>query len=545
MPRPARAKVASAQPARVAPKSKAPGVKATRAAAKRNKAASEDIQEVVVTRRTRTGKDKAMRMRSDEDVTMAGALPEDDPQPAKQARSRAKTTMKKVESTGATSNAMEALRKRRGAAKGNKSPSMNRVLAEKTAEAAEEAAESVEEQAPIAVSDPARAPAVTRTRRSASTASARPVVRLQSRAQTPQPAAPRTISDDDDLYGLSPAGERSQLLFLQQNAAKKADSNTAAVKPRPPQSTVKAHGTPSILALANFKRRARQPSILAISRVNSVNGDYDDMDDFDPDDESTPLNLRTDTRLSLSGNSETLGSGTMYSSGSRKRKLRQSTVQVRSSPDVQVPQSSPPAPSPTTVDDEAVLSQESDLPEHIIETQPEPYDSDTMAPPRSSSPSKPSNAPSTTDQEQPTRPVRKTQGSATKSKTTTSPLQPRKGKTVKSSRLPTLSTAALQSLLPQRRRKTRAAAPDTFDIPSSSDADELGQDITVDEQSDDEVEVAPPRRGRRGTGTTSPRTPAATKSRKGRQTLKSSNKNAQPPPSTSRTRKAKAQAPVA
>jgi len=71
-----------------------------------------------------------------------------------------------------------------------------------------------------------------------------------------------------------------------------------------------------------------------------------------------------------------------------------------------------------------------------------------------------------------------------------------------------LKTADLQSLLPQRRRKTRRAAPGTFDIPSSSEAErereamELGSD-------DDELATRSARATRGRRGTTALRTPGS------------------------------------
>ena len=159
-----------------------------------------------------------------------------------------------------------------------------------------------------------------------------------------------------------------------------------------PQSTLKTQGTPamdtSILALANFKRRPRQPSILRMVQQTSDN--EEDFDDFNPDDESTPLNLHKYVEQECGGKGTGRRSSTsIHTSGSRKRKL--------SSPDIQVPRSSPPAMSSPTEGRGGSISpsEPSSLPEHIAETQegnvqeeqqqdPEIW-SETMAPPKSSS----------------------------------------------------------------------------------------------------------------------------------------------------------------
>ena len=134
--------------------------------------------------------------------------------------------------------------------------------------------------------------------RIASTPQVRPSSVVRGRGRTPS-VQPNT---DDDLYGLSPAGKASQARF----AAPRRSS-----VPRAPLSALKVHGTPgmetSVLALQNFKRRARQPSLIRMVQQSSelgredeeallgVESEFDDtLGDFDnliPQDESTPLNF--------------------------------------------------------------------------------------------------------------------------------------------------------------------------------------------------------------------------------------------------------------
>jgi hypothetical protein len=99
-------------------------------------------------------------------------------------------------------------------------------------------------------------------------------------------------------------------------------------------------GTPaqvgSALKIGQFKRRAREPSILRTgqkARRNQMDYEDEDEDDFNPEDESTPLNLSKTKNMTTSSAAS--------SSNSRKRKL--SAVQVPQS------QSSPTLPSPRAI----------------------------------------------------------------------------------------------------------------------------------------------------------------------------------------------------
>ncbi|OAL03454.1 hypothetical protein IQ06DRAFT_269338 [Phaeosphaeriaceae sp. SRC1lsM3a] len=130
-------------------------------------------------------------------------------------------------------------------------------------------------------------------------------------------------------------------------------SESPAHGTRPP-SAIKVGATPaheaSILALTNFKRRSRQPSLLRMVQQNTdvednADSGLDDTDNFDFDDflphaESTPLNIR---RNAVDDNDRNDSGTQVSSSGSRgmKRKL---------SPVVQVPQSSPPYDPPSGAD---------------------------------------------------------------------------------------------------------------------------------------------------------------------------------------------------
>lgn len=250
-------------------------------------------------------------------------------------------------------------------------------------------------------------------------------------------------------------------------------------------------GTPaakigSAMKIGTFKRRAREPSILRTAQKprQEEQLDYDDdEDDFNPEDESTPLQLSK--RRSITSSSAA------SSSNSKKRKLSA----------VQVPQSSPNLPSPTAEgedtipatgplsdDEEAEPSPMVRLSIEARSDSPEPF-SETMAPPQSSSPGPPSPSASPSPElpsrshRAPSRGRRTARGRTPPPRTQDSPISsppslthspnrpdhaaPTKPKPARQAPPPsTLSTAQLQALLPRRRRQ---ATRDPFDIPSSED----------------------------------------------------------------------------
>ena len=313
---------------------------------------------------------------------------------------------------------------------------------------------------------------------------------------------------EDDLYDASDA----------ENQGNTVDQNRHVQ----PEDENSAQGTPgaevSTLALANFKRRPRQPSVMqVVLQQGGGNGDdndlYDDDDNvgqigtFQPEDESTPFIVsRAKSQietifppLSSSPTPEPLPS-------SKKRKI--------TPVEVQVPRSSPPEArsSPSTEhehnedynfqnlhnDDQEPSSEQ---PEAHSDREPTPQVwSDTLAPPLSSSPSQP-NPNSITRPEYSTR----TATGLTKRKqpardnhppnNNDSPTKPSNlpAKTRTRTRQP-LSTATLQSLLPRRRTRAR---PSTFDIPSSDDVDIDAEEIDTsaslnDHGNDDDDELLHP-----------------------------------------------------
>ena len=267
------------------------------------------------------------------------------------------------------------------------------------------------------------------------------------------------------------------------------DANSPEHGTRPP-SAVKVGATPahetSILALTNFRRRARQPSLLRmVQQTTDVedndqddldNTDNFDFDDFLPQDESTPINVRKNAAEKEVAND----SGAHLSSPGPRASRR------KPAPVVQVPRSSPP-PDPSSGDDvDPERSPSPSLPEvvesheEVVEqsqTNAEPL-SETAAPPMSSSPVREASTPPAQMRprrgRQTKKPVHADYSSAEETETPA-----RAKRRAKSKAQPSISTAQLKDLLP-RRRNRMLQNKDEFDVESSeevtqmdSDADEL------------------------------------------------------------------------
>ncbi|KAK0127452.1 hypothetical protein ONS96_006990 [Cadophora gregata f. sp. sojae] len=256
--------------------------------------------------------------------------------------------------------------------------------------------------------------------------------------------------------------------------------------------------TGSVMETGTFKRREKEPSILRTAQKARQEEplDYDDdEDDFNPDDESTPLNLSKTRNMTSS-------SGGPSSSNSRKRKL--SAVQVPrsspilSSPGVEVVDEAIPATNPVRDEqgEDAVESPPQLIPsiEARLDT-PEPL-SETMAPPQSSSPIPSSPDLPTRTRRAPSRGRRPLRGRTPPPRTQDSPIssppslthspnRPVHVTTRKQQRQApppsSFSTAQLQALLPRRRQ--RVTARDPFDVPSSGDE----VDVSGLAQDDDEL----------------------------------------------------------
>ncbi|KAF2125041.1 hypothetical protein P153DRAFT_370361 [Dothidotthia symphoricarpi CBS 119687] len=277
-------------------------------------------------------------------------------------------------------------------------------------------------------------------------------------------------------------------------------SESPAHGTRPP-SAIKVGATPahetSILALTNFKRRARQPSLLRMVQQTTDVEDNDqdtlddtdnfDFDDFVPHDESTPLNVRKNAPEDGVRND----SGTQVSSsGTRGTKRTLSPV-------IQVPRSSPPFDMQSSPALESPRSPSPSLPdvtpshEIVVEQTQEDSEpmSETLAPPKSSSPvravSEIPSSPAQTRVGGRGRQARKATNynDESEGEETETPAKAKKGAKTKAQQ--NISTAQLKGLLPRRRTRMRLDR-DEFDLESS--------DVDVEMDSDQDELQMPARR---------------------------------------------------
>ncbi|KAF2877471.1 hypothetical protein BDV95DRAFT_481894 [Massariosphaeria phaeospora] len=195
----------------------------------------------------------------------------------------------------------------------------------------------VEEEVPGAngVSSKARTPSSNVSNR---TRTIRGSAKLSSKTTSPVALrSPTKVAEDAPAQDMDSSEFGDNLLSFTS-----LGSESPAHGTRPP-SAIKVGATPahetSILALTNFKRRARQPSLLRmVHQTTDVEdndlSDPEEIDDFLPDDESTPLHVHKSAPDTEAVNNISGISLSSSESRGRKRKL--------SSPVVQVPRSSPP-----------------------------------------------------------------------------------------------------------------------------------------------------------------------------------------------------------
>lgn len=269
---------------------------------------------------------------------------------------------------------------------------------------------------------------------------------------------------------------------------------------RAPQSALKVQSTPgvenSILALANFRRRPRQPSLLQMVQGKGLDADPEDdttdftlgtdledsvegLEGFKPYDESTPLQVskapvlpqthatpEPETQQDAEDDDDLYGA-TPLQSPSRKRKSdaletenEATQIQVRRSVSSSR-HSSPGLPQDPSDDFEAIPATHPDSSlSPYPDDQPEDPMSDTLADPLSSSPP-PYPSSNLETQQQPRPPasphLRKT--------------APRHEKDTRN--LKPLTTATLRAMLPKRRvRRILREDREDFSIPSSSSIEE-------------------------------------------------------------------------
>ncbi|KAK4997256.1 hypothetical protein LTR66_003292 [Elasticomyces elasticus] len=301
----------------------------------------------------------------------------------------------------------------------------------------------------------------------------------------------------------------------------KSVSSTVAVSVLvQPPSTFKAQSTPAAAEhsiLANFKRRARQPSILQMVQQTTVadtthgtlENDEDEEEDFRPEDESTPLQVNrpsTPTVPLSPPTAQHYDSDDLYTATPRAARKRKSD-EIADDSGVQVVQS-----SPIRIPSHALGGDESSqgLPEdpadifNVPGTNPDDLEnqteqerllSDTYADPLSSSPPR---SPIARRERLHTQPAGIRRGRPQRNAQVKHPGNNPELPTALSEREQTsLSTAKLQALLPKRRRKLHAdPTEDEFDIPSSDSIIDTTAPPDDDEDEDELNPTARPRRRR-------------------------------------------------
>jgi hypothetical protein len=387
-------------------------------------------------------------------------------------------------------------------------PARGRSAALKEADLEMTGALPTEQTTPAAASKP-RTPA---SKVSTGTRATRGGTRSSATKSSPAVAQKQTgtpvQTDNLDLYEEGDTSGYGDLTFSSLN------SESPAHGTRPP-SAVKVGATPahetSILALANFKRRPRQPSLLRMVQQTTDVEDNDesglsntdnlDFDDFVPQDESTPINKQRTTTEKEGANDS---GAHLSSSGSRGRKRKLTPV-------VQVPRSSPPYDPPSGADVVSPRSLSPSLPdvlssrEEVIEQTQEDSEilSQTLAPPMSSSPvhevSEPKPAPEQTRSRRGGRAGKQMTYNEDSAEETETPAKQRRNAKIKAQT--GISTAQLKSLLPRRRNRVRAR--DEYDLTSS-------EDVTQFDSDQDELQM-PSRRARQRPGAGKATSPKATK----------------------------------
>lgn len=270
---------------------------------------------------------------------------------------------------------------------------------------------------------------------------------LQARNQTPM------SKTNEQAIESSPMGERTATGSRHLTRAR-GYSSTLSLAGRKGDASSKVPGTPAFESsvLSNFRRRARQPSILQVMQTEGDSSDLDD-DDFlgglSPEDESTPLNVSRGKSLVIrNAVSPSPQSSPPESDSSRKRKRAAEKIQVPQSP-VGIVESTP-------LESQARGNPEIESQARVDESQalksPEAF-SQTMAPPASSS--APQSPASTTILPAPDQ------------------LSPEKEPSRQATGDPEhLTTEALQNKLLPRRRQPRRKQRSTAEFEASSDDNE-------------------------------------------------------------------------
>ncbi|KAI5275163.1 hypothetical protein E4T47_01978 [Aureobasidium subglaciale] len=321
----------------------------------------------------------------------------------------------------------------------------------------------------------------------------------ESRSQQAERAVREATNNDGDA-ALVPARPAPRSPSPARHTAVPGTAVKAPASVARPQSAVKMQSTPgaesSVLALQNFRRRARQPSLLqmvqnpelvAASPIDDTTdftlGSLGDEDDFAPHDESTPLQVSKSRPVEVEQEVEEVeeeqeqeqekaqtpeaalpdSDDDFYGATPQKTSQRQTRKRKSDAMDdseVQVTRSSPSLPSPSRSiaepeEYEAIPATAPDDDEEeaaTTESQQERLLSDTYADPMSSSPPPEPISPTSPEQHRQTPAL---SPSAIR-KSARAGGQPKKVKP--------LTTATLRAMLPKRRAQRK----DEFDFTSSS-----------------------------------------------------------------------------
>ena len=276
-------------------------------------------------------------------------------------------------------------------------------------------------------------------------------------------------------------------------------------------------------------RRPGQPGRLAKENVRD-----EDLDDFQPHDESTPFRLSTFqiADKTPTGHATSSASNSLSETRSRKRKLTSSEVQIPQSqspiaqhqssiPNLEIELGSNTYEIPATQEEVSEPEPELELPLTNLRRIPTPalkIWSDTMAPPRSSSPIRedpgstrllqiPKSKSKSKAVNTPTKPSPREQPSRNrKSTTATNSSTPKPTVSMKQRKpqpLKPISTANLQNLLPRRRKVRQRHQEDEFDLTgSNSDSESDISPTGLDEDEDELSHAVPAIQKRKGTTTT-------------------------------------------
>ncbi|GAB7340065.1 hypothetical protein MBLNU457_6560t1 [Dothideomycetes sp. NU457] len=298
--------------------------------------------------------------------------------------------------------------------------------------------------------------------------------------------------------GASKTGEQVESGERKPDRTQKSPTPVAQAVPgtaqKAPQSALKVQSTPgvesSVLALANFRRRPRQPSLLRMvqgdlghSPLGDDTTDFtlgDDEDDFAPHDESTPLNIAKAQPAPIQAQAQTPEDeeDDLYGlSPQPKKSLKRKSDEMEGRPEVEVTRSSP-------IRISSPLSSAVDLPEEdvtIPATAPEESevaDDDDSEPRRASVDQEvyadPLSSPPPMPQRSPVKPTSK-RGQPRKANAQS----PEQSRTSRHKPQKSLDTAALRALLPKRR--IRDDYRNEYDHPTSSDATLLSSEADADE----------------------------------------------------------------